>query len=426
MGAVGDVIRHIELTAGRRAVSVRFILREAAGSLGDLGTFIPIVVGMVQIVGLDAGTVLIFAGLMNVLTGLGFGIPIAVQPMKAIAAIAIAGGLNAAQVAVAGLTAGLLVLMMGLLRLIERLNRIIPQPVVRGLQMTVAFQLLVSGVRLGLYSPETAALRPLWGPDGLFLFVAALALLLLLRRRLGWAAVSLLVMGFIGASFKNAELFRISGFSLWQPRWIFSDSSAVAGVWLGGLPQLPLTLLNSVLAVSVLAGQLFPQSRESTAPTRVAISVGLMNLLACPFGAMPVCHGSGGLAGQYRLGARSGLSMVMLGTAKLIIGLLFGAAALAWMHAFPSSILGVFLIVAAAGLAGASRCWVIRPGLLTAFVMIAVHLATSVLLLGFACGWIAYAVLSRASNGRRVPDQLPLTATAETNRQPVLPGLQEE
>lgn len=69
---------------------LRFVLSEAAGGLGDLGTFVPIVVGMVQLVGLDAATVLVFAGLMNILSGLVFGIPIAVQPMKAICALAIA------------------------------------------------------------------------------------------------------------------------------------------------------------------------------------------------------------------------------------------------------------------------------------------------------------------------------------------------
>ena len=70
----------------------RFILTEAVGSLGDLGTFIPIVVGMTQIVGLNVGTVLVFAGLANIFSGLIFRIPIAVQPMKAVAALAISGG----------------------------------------------------------------------------------------------------------------------------------------------------------------------------------------------------------------------------------------------------------------------------------------------------------------------------------------------
>ena len=89
----------------------------------------------------------------------------------------------------------------------------------------------------------------------------------------------------------------------------------------------------------------------------------------------------------------------MLGIAKLAVGLLFGAAAMAWMRAFPASILGVFLLIAGVGLAGASRFWDTRRGLLTGLIMAAAHLATGVLLLGFAAGWIAHAFLGREGSG---------------------------
>jgi hypothetical protein len=63
-----------------------------------------------------------------------------------------------------------------------------------------------------------------------------------------------------------------------------------------GLAQLPLTTLNSVVAVCQLSSDLFPLR-----PARlvlVASSVGAMNLVGAWFGAMPCCHGAGGLAGQ--------------------------------------------------------------------------------------------------------------------------------
>src|SRR5207245_2328522 len=69
------------------------------------------------------------------------------------------------------------------------------------------------------------------------------------------------------------------------------------------LPQIPLTTLNSVIAVCALSADLFPARRAE--PRRVAISVGAMNLVAAWFGGMPMCHGAGGLAGQYRFGART-------------------------------------------------------------------------------------------------------------------------
>ena len=366
---------------------------EAAGSLGDLGTFIPIVVGMVQIVGLDAGAVLVFAGLMNIISGLIFRIPIAVQPMKAIAALAIAGIMSSAEVGIAGLTAGLVMILLGGFGLINKLGRIIPRPVLRGFQMTVAFKLFIAGGALALFDKATDVLRPLWGGEGLIVAAVGVVIIVLLYKKVQWMALALVFFGFAAAVMTRPALLQACGVTFWRPQWVLSDFSGIAGVWRGGIPQIPLTLLNSVLAVSVLAGQLFPESRKSTAPARIAVSVGLMNLLCCPFGGMPLCHGSGGLAGQHRLGARTGLSMVMLGSAKLIVGLLFGAAALAWMQAFPAAILGVFLFIAGASLANASRCWQVKTGLITAASMIIVSHVTGVLLLGFIAGWIVHALL---------------------------------
>ena len=384
-----------------QAISARFLLGEAAGSLGDLGTFLPIVVAMTQIVGLDPGTVLVFAGLMNVLTGAVFRIPIAVQPMKAVAALAIAGSMTATQVGVAGVTVGAAVLLLGALGLIGWLNRVIARPVLQGLQMAVAFQLLVAGGRLALYGSAGSVPRPLWGPEGLMVVAGALALTWLLYRRLRWAVLGLAALGLVGAALKEPGLLQGATVSLWRPRWALSDPGALAGMWVGALPQIPLTLLNSVLAVAMLAGHLFPDSRQRTTPTRMAISVGLMNLLTCPLGGMPLCHGSGGLAAQHRSGARSGLSMILLGAAKLIVGLLFGATALAWMQAFPSSVLGLFLLIAGAGLASASRCWATRAGLVAACVMIAVQIVTGALALGFLSGWLVYALLPNVDGQAR-------------------------
>ena len=379
----------------RMGVSVRFFLMELAGGLGDLGTFVPIAVGMVQIVGLDAATLLIFAGLLNIVSGLAFGVPIAVQPMKAICALAIAGALTSMDVGIAGLFVGLCMLLMGVTGMIGRLDKVIPKAVLRGLQMAVAFHLLLSGFRLAVWDQAAWALRPFLGVEGLLVMLGAVTLVWVGRRRLSVVALGLIVLGLFGALVSRPELAQSCEVALWRPRWILSESAALKGIWQGGLPQIPLTLLNSVLAVSVMAGQLFPKSKRKTSPARIAISVGLMNLIACPFGAMPVCHGSGGLAGQYRFGARSSLSMVLLGAAKLCLGLFFGAVALAWMQAFPAVILGVFLLIAGVGLAQVSRFWETRRGTVTACVMLAVHLATGQLLAGFFAGWLVYAFLNR-------------------------------
>lgn len=84
------------------------------------------------------------------------------------------------------------------------------------------------------------------------------------------------------------------------------------------LPQLPLTTLNSVVSVSDVAAKLFPETPTSAA--RIATSVGLMNLIGGWFGALPSCHGAGGLAAQARFGAKSGTAPVFLGVVKLAFG----------------------------------------------------------------------------------------------------------
>ncbi|KAF4746032.1 hypothetical protein FOZ62_024609 [Perkinsus olseni] len=122
------------------------------------------------------------------------------------------------------------------------------------------------------------------------------------------------------------------------------------GILNGGLPQLPLTLLNSVISVCALARELFGDDCRGGSTKHMAVSVGAMNLLGCWFGAMPCCHGCGGLAAQYRFGARTGTSVVMLGLLKLIIGLIFGPQLLHILHVYPGAVLGPMLCIAAAEL----------------------------------------------------------------------------
>ena len=373
-----------------------FFLRESVGSLGDLGTFVPIFIAMVRLAGMDAATMLVFAGLMSIVTGFVFRLPVAVQPMKAIAALAMAGVLTPPQVCVAGVSVGACLLLLSAFGLIGWLHRHIPQPVLRGVQLAVAAKLLLKGLHLGFFELGTGALRGFRGPDGLIVFLAAAALLLWFRKRWQPVLLGLIVLGLLAATIREPAVLTSAGISLWTPRFVSLSASAASGLWDGALAQLPLTLLNSVFAVALLAESLFPAARRQAGPTRMAVSVGLMNLLACPFGAMPACHGSGGLAAQYGFGARTGWSMVILGMVKLGIGLLCGATVLAWLQAFPETVLGVFLLVAGFFLAHASRFWQSRPNLAIAALVAAVSLATGILPLGFACGWIAYVLFTRA------------------------------
>lgn len=386
-GSVPQTAEAPPASAGQRR-GARFWFGECAGALGDIGTFVPLAVGMVQIAGLDGGAILVTAGVVNILSGLAFGIPIAVQPMKAIGALAIGGALSGPQAVMAGACVGVSMILLGAFRLTDPLARAVPGAVIRALQFTVAAELLLRGLRFAFAAQGGAAAGDS-GPVLIrLLMVCALAALWLMRRRLEWAAVVLLAAGMAIEAWQHPALRVMPEVTLWHPRWMTFDRAAIAGIWLGGLPQIPLTFLNSVLAVTALARQLFPRQAPRLGADRFALSVGFMNLVIAPFGAMPLCHGSGGLAGQYRLGARTGFSVVLLGSAKMILGLLFSAAAVAWMHAFPRQILGIFLLLAGWSLAGASRVWKTRRGVWVALVMAGAFFATGLLLVAFAAGWL--------------------------------------
>ena len=157
------------------------------------------------------------------------------------------------------------------------------------------------------------------------------------------------------------------------------------------IPQIPLSILNSVIAVCKLSGDLFPD-REASA-MKVSVSVGIMNFVGCWFGAMPVCHGAGGLAGQYRFGGRSGLSVVFLGIGKLILGLVFGNSFGMILGQFPIGILGVLLLFAGIELAMACRDMNTKEESFVMLVCAAVSLTGSSAALGFGCGILLFLLL---------------------------------
>ena len=315
----------------------RFDRHEISGALGDLGTFLPLVLGMAAQNGLNFASALFFAGVFNVVTAFFFAIPMAVQPMKAIAAIALTQGLTVPQILAAGVIVSAIVLVLGLSGLIDTLDRIVPRSVVRGLQLSLGLSLLMKGLQM------VTGTHAAWGWDSIGTgAAAALVVLVLMLSPRAPAALVLFAAGLALAIARQPSVTGSLHLGFTLPQWTplaWGDFSSA--FFKAALPQVPLTTLNSVIAVCALSGDLFPQKRAS--PRRVAVSVGLMNLAAAWFGGMPMCHGAGGLAGQYRFGARTNGSILFLGGVKIVLAVLFGASLMALCRAFPTSVLGVML-----------------------------------------------------------------------------------
>jgi MFS superfamily sulfate permease-like transporter len=108
------------------------------------------------------------------------------------------------------------------------------------------------------------------------------------------------------------------------------------------LPQLPLSLGNSILATRQVSADLFPERRLSI--RQISLTYSLMNLVNPWLGGVPTCHGSGGMAGHYAFGARTGGSVVIYGLLYLSLGFFLSGGFLLAIEFFPKPVLGVILL----------------------------------------------------------------------------------
>jgi hypothetical protein len=325
-----------------RAVSppLRFTRAEFAGAFGDLGTDLPLLVGIVVATGMDATTAFVVFGALQIASGLAYRLPMPVQPLKAMAAIAIAGKLAPPLLAAGGLVVGVTMLVLARSGALEWIARTVPKPVVRGIQIGLGLQL--ANLALTRFIPAD-------GSRGWIVAAVALAIVLWLRdnTRLPAALVVLAFGMLVAAVTWPAATPLPLGFRLpsLPTRWPTPGEFAQATLLLA-LPQLALSLGNSVLATKQVVADLFPE-REPLTVRRIGTTYALMNLLSAPLGGIPVCHGSGGVAGHYAFGARTGASAVVYGTFLVVSGLLLVGEPAAFQRLFPGPILGTLLLVEA-------------------------------------------------------------------------------
>ncbi len=364
-----------------------------SGAFGDLGTFLPLWLALVVVCGLDPAASLVLAGAANIATGLLFRVPMAVQPMKAIAAVAIGIGFGPGSIAAAGITMGVIMLLMGGTRLMDRVAGIVPMPVVRGVQWVVAVKLFIAGARVMMDDQQTQSLlgssyAPLLG---LLLLGALLAVYF--RKTIPVTVVLLTSCGVLGYYFWDRAGAVIQESPAWMPV-LPNLGNFQEGFLHAVIPQIPMTMLNSVVAVTALGVSLFPKHKDRLGHSTISRSVGIMNLIACPLGGMPMCHGSGGLAGQYAFGARTGFSVVFLGTIKVVVGVACAAYFAGFAQFVPRSILGIWVVAAGLELLRSTIPAVNRLTVTTTVMVPAVSLLSGSLPLGVGAAWVFHKVFS--------------------------------
>lgn len=313
----------------RGARDLDFAWNEFTGAVGDSVTVLPIVVAIAVLTDLSLAIMLIWFGIFQIVWGLYYGVPISIEPMKALAALILAGTISTGEFLAAGLLLGVILVVVGVSRTLTRIERYIGEPVVRGIQFGVALVLFETGVQLGLEDLLLAG------------FAAVLALVVISGGYGDVSAILVLVFGGLLALSQTG----IPTPTVPTPAGIgyLGKGDFTVPTIEAAVAQMGMTIGNAALATSVLLADYFDRD---VSPDELAGSMGIMNLLAVPLGGLPMCHGSGGVAGKYTFGARTAGANVILGIGYLLVAIF----AVELVTTYPVAVLGVILVIIAAQL----------------------------------------------------------------------------
>jgi predicted benzoate:H+ symporter BenE len=370
-----------------KIASFEFNLRELAGAMGDFGTLFPLAIGYIVVCGVDPAGLLVMMGLTNLVTGLVYRLPMPVEPMKVLAVVAIAQRWTPSLVYASALAMGVAWLFLAVTGLMGWLARITPKSVIRGIQVAL-------GVMLALQALHMLS-------TGWLLGVLSILIVLLLREnRFAPAAVVLVLLG-VGIMLVQGQFqsLQAPGFS-WPRLGHFAWPEVWQSMVLAGFSQLPLTATNAVIATAVLIREYWPD--RSVSEKRLSLNMGIINLVSPLLGGMPMCHGSGGLAGQYYFGARTGGTNIIEGLIELALGLFLAGSIAGLFAAFPVAIIGAMMLLVGVELIRFARDvrwgWELLPMAATLGVSLWLNMAC-----GFLVGLVMHHGLRKAMDSKSAP-----------------------
>ena len=337
---------------------------DLTGAVGDAVTVLPLVAAVGLLTPASLSHVLAGFAVFQLVWGVAYGVPLSVEPMKALAGLVVAGAITYGELVASGLLAGGVLLVAGRAGVVSRLAAVVGEPVIRGVQFAVACLLVVAAAGLVAASPAVAVVG------------VAVAGLVAVRSVRAVAIVVLavgLAWGMVAGGVPAASVPTPSAFPAGGP----TPSTSVLE---GTAAQLAMTVGNAAVATSLLLSDLYD---VDVSPDRLAESMGAMNLAAVPLGALPMCHGSGGLAGKHAFGART--SAANVAAAALYAGL---AVAAGLFEAFPMALLGVILLVVASSLARVALARTDRHLFVVAVGLLAVVANVGVAFVAGAAWWL--------------------------------------
>ena len=321
---------------------IKFDRNEWSGAFGDIGTDFPLIVGMILAAGLDSASVLVTFGVMQIFTGSFYKMPMPIQPLKAMATIVITQKISPNILYGGGLAIGISKLLLNITKLIDWISRVVPKAVIRGIQLGL-------GIKLGLLALQDYVIAD--GVTGYYLAAAAFLLaIFLLGNRKYPPAIFIIMLGMIyafvfkvdGHSFINAVGIHLP--QIHTPTW----ADILTGFLILTIPQIPLSIGNSILATNQIANDWYP--KRTVTIRKISYTYSLINLINPFFSGIPTCHGSGGIVGHHTFGGRTGGSVIIYGCLYIFLGLFLSQGFDTLVHIFPLPILGILLLFESLGL----------------------------------------------------------------------------
>lgn len=329
-------------------MNARRWVTESSAAYADLGTFLPLALGLIILGGVDPVGLLYGFGVFAIATAVLYRRPIPVQPMKSTAAMGVAGMIGPDVLIATGILLGITLVLLSQTDLTQRLKRLIPKTVLHGMRAALAITLIANAFAIGAIS--------------LPLTLALLAGLVLLQLSVIGPFSCLLIVagGTIALGNPVAVTENFAGLHL--PQIIIPEITAFStALEVAFLPQLALTLTNALILTAVIAQDYFPDDKQPVTEKRLALSSGLANIMLAPFGAIPMCHGAGGLSAHHAMGSRTGWSIGIFGISCVALAALYGTQVTQIIGAIPAEVIAVLVLFASWHLADPMKILQTRP-----------------------------------------------------------------
>ncbi|MFQ6084224.1 MAG: putative sulfate/molybdate transporter, partial [Candidatus Aminicenantia bacterium] len=278
-----------------------------------------------------------------------------------------------------GFGTGIVWLVLALTGFIKKIVKLTPKCVIRGIQLALGILLAIEGLKMI--------------SGGLLLGIISILIVLIFREnKYASAAIVLMVLG-LGIMGFQGKLLKVIHLEIsLPPITIFTFREIWKGLILAGFAQIFLTLTNAVIATAALIREYWPD--KAVSEKRLALNMGIMNTVVPFFGGMPMCHGAGGLAGQYYFGARTGGTNIMEGLIEVSLGLFLSKSIQSLFSVFPMSIIGAMMILVGIELAKFIKDIRGKVEILVLIITTSLSIVTNIAI-GFISGIALYQIFKR-------------------------------